>query len=73
MVSANVFRLCEGGAFYHFRSFEKPHFNYTKKLSTEALHPRFCKTAVTGWRSVVRVSKPLTVVGFAVILLSVLC
>ena len=43
----NVFRLAEGGAFTHYRSFGKPHFNYTKKLSTEALHPRLRQTDVS--------------------------
>ncbi len=47
----NVWRLGEGGAFTHYRSIGVPHFNCTKKLSTEALHPRFCQTAVIGWRS----------------------
>jgi len=47
-LTANVFRLAAGGAFTHYRSFGKPHFNYTKKLSTEALHPRLRQTDVTG-------------------------
>ncbi|OYQ50006.1 hypothetical protein, partial [Flavobacterium aurantiibacter] len=46
-------------------------FNYTKKLSYEELHPRFCKTAVTGWRSIFRVAKSLSCVRFAVIFVSV--
>lgn len=50
----NVLRLAAGGAFKHHRLFGKPHFNYTKKLSSEALHPRFCKTAVVSWPSVFR-------------------
>jgi hypothetical protein len=53
-IGANGSRLCEGGDFQHYRSFGKPHFNYTKKLSTEELHPRFCKTAVVSWPSVFR-------------------
>jgi hypothetical protein len=45
-LAANVFRLAAGGAFQQYRSFGKPHFNYTKKLSTEALHPRLRQTDV---------------------------
>jgi hypothetical protein len=48
---ANGFRLAAGGAFQHYRSIGKPHFNYTKKLSTEALHPRLRQTDVGGWAS----------------------
>lgn len=53
-ITANVWRLCEGGAYQHYRSFEKPYFNYTKKLSIEALHPRLRQTAVMGCFIVVR-------------------
>jgi hypothetical protein len=45
-VTDNGLRLAAGGAFQHYRSFGKPYFNYKKKLSTEALHPRLHKTAV---------------------------
>jgi hypothetical protein len=44
----NGFRLAAGGALKHYRSFGKPHFNYTKKLSTETLHPRLRQTDVGG-------------------------
>jgi hypothetical protein len=53
----NVFRLAAGGAFTHYRSFGKPHFNYTKKLSTEALHPRLRQTDVGGCVSFCRLLK----------------
>jgi len=46
-VAAYVFRLAAGGAFTHYRSFRKPHFNFTKKLPTEAMHPRLRQTDVT--------------------------
>src|SRR5690606_25162172 len=42
----------------------------TTKLSYEALHPPLCQTAVRCWRSVHCVVKSLSVVSFAVIVVS---
>ena len=39
----------------------------TTKLSYEALHRHFCKTAVGSWCSVVSVCKPLSLLSFSVI------
>jgi len=41
-------------------------------LSYEALHPPLRQTAVTSWRSVVRVCKPLTLLSLTVIVCVVL-
>src|SRR5690606_25621466 len=43
----------------------------TTKLSYEALHPPLRQTAVTGWCSVVRPCKPLSIVRFTVLVVSV--
>lgn len=43
LLGHNGLQIAAGGAFQHYRSFGEPHFNYTKKLSYEALTPACAK------------------------------
>jgi hypothetical protein len=54
IIAPNGSQLGAGGAFQHYISTKELHFNYTKKLSTEARHPRLRQTAVIGCPSVFR-------------------
>jgi hypothetical protein len=50
--------------------FEKPYFNYTKKLLTEALHRFFAKPLLPAAVLSVRLCKPLSVLSFTVFVVS---
>jgi len=70
-VAANVFRLCVRAGFLALHSIRRTALQLYEKLSYEARNPRLRQTAVMHRRFIICGVKSLSVVDFAVIVVSV--